>query len=105
MTVKESFEAMNNRFNPDKAAGTTAVIQYNIAGDDGGAWYFTIKDGTCSVAPGSAENPDLTLEMSGNDWLDIVSGKTTGVKLIMFGRLKLKGDTGLAMKLRSLFSS
>ena len=104
MTVKDSFEAMNNRFNPEKAAGTTAVIQYNISGDDGGAWYFTIKDGTCSVATGSAEMADLTLELSGNDWLDIVSGKTTGVKLIMFGKLKLKGDTSLAMKLRSLFS-
>ena len=105
MTVQDSFSVMKDRFNPEKAAGTTAVIQYNINGDDGGSWYFTIKDGTCSVAAGSAENADLTLEMSGNDWLDIVAGKTTGIKLIMFGRLKLKGDTGLAMKMRSLFSS
>ena len=105
MTVSESFEAMKDRFNPENAAGTTAVIQYNIKGDDGGSWYFTIKDGTCSLAVGSAEKPDLTLELSGNDWLDIVAGKTTGVKLIMFGKMKLKGDTGLAMKMRSMFSS
>jgi putative sterol carrier protein len=105
MTVKDSFEEMKNHFNPEKAAGTTAVIQYIIKGDDGGAWYFTIKDGTCGVAEGSAENPDLTLELSGNDWLDIVAGKTTGVKLLMFGKLKMKGDTSLAMKVRSFFSS
>ncbi len=105
MTVKESFETMKERFNPENAAGTAAVIQYNIKGDDGGSWYFTIKDGTCSLAAGSSEKPDLTLEMSGNDWLDIVAGKTTGVKLIMFGRLKLKGDTSLAMKMRSMFST
>ena len=105
MTVKESFEAMQERFNPEKAAGTDAVIQYNIHGDDGGTWYFTIKDGTCSLAAGPSENPDLTLEMSGKDWMDIVAGKTTGVKLLMFGKLKLKGDTGLAMKMRSMFSS
>lgn len=105
MTVRESFEEMKNRFNPEQAAGTTAVIQYNIKGDGGGSWYFTINDGMCSVAAGSSENPDLTLEMSGNDWLDIVAGKTTGMKLIMFGKLKLKGDTGLAMKMRSMFST
>lgn len=105
MTVSDSFGEMQKRFNPDKAAGTTAVIQYNIKGDDGGVWYFTIKDGTCTFAPGTAETPDLTLDMSVPDWFEIASGKTTGAKLLMLGKLKLKGDMSLAMKLRSLFSS
>jgi putative sterol carrier protein len=105
MTVQDSFTAMKDRFNPEKAAGTDAIIQYNLKGDDGGNWYFTINNGTCNVAPGSAEAADLTLEMSANDWLDIALGKTTGLKLLMLGRLKLKGDTSLAMKLRSMFSS
>jgi putative sterol carrier protein len=104
-TVKDSFDAMKNRFNPDKAAGTTAVIQYDIKGDDGGPWHVTIKDGTCTVATGPAENPDLTLEISANDWFDMASGKTTSPTLLMMGKLKLKGDMSLAMKLRSLFSS
>src|SRR5215471_20746164 len=104
-TVKDSFDAMKNRFNPDKAAGTTAVIQYDIKGDEESAWHVTIKDCTCTVAPGPAESPDLTLEMSGNDWFDMASGKTTGATLLMMGKLKLRGDMMLAMKLRSLFSS
>jgi putative sterol carrier protein len=105
MTVNDSFNAMPSRFNADKAAGTSAVVQYNIKGDGGGSWYLTIKDSACSVASGSAEAPDLTLEMAANDWLDIASGKTTGPKLLMLGRLKLKGDMTLAMKLRTLFST
>jgi putative sterol carrier protein len=102
-TVKDSFDAMKNRFNPEKAAGTTAVIQYDIKGDEGGAWHVTIKDCTCTVTPGPAENPDLALEISAKDWFDMASGKTTGATLLMMGKLKLKGDMGLAMKLRSLF--
>lgn len=105
MTLNDSFEKLRDRFNPDKSAGVTAVVQYVITGDDGGTWHFTIKDGTCGVAAGPADHPDLTFEMSGTDWWDIVSGKTTGMKLLMFGRLKLKGDSSLAMKVRAMFSS
>lgn len=104
MTVSDSFNAMPGRFNAANAAGTSAIIQYNIKGDGGGTWYVTIKDSACSVASGTAETADLTLEMAAPDWLDIASGKTTGPKLLMFGRLKLKGDMTLALKLRTLFS-
>ena len=39
-TVKETFDAMASRFRTDKAAGTTAVIQYDVsgAGDGSFAW-------------------------------------------------------------------
>src|SRR6266404_4856221 len=104
-TVKDSFDAMQNRFNADKAGGINAVIQYDIKGDDGGQWHVTIKDGTCVITPGPAGSPDLTLELSANDWFDMASGKTTGPTLLFTGKLKIKGDMGLAMKLRSLFSS
>ena len=31
-TVKETFDAMASRFRPDKAAGTNAMIQYDVSG-------------------------------------------------------------------------
>ena len=91
-TVKETFEAMPGRFRADKAAGTNATIQYDISGDGGGTWNAVIKDGACAVTPGAAASPNLTLQISAQDWLDMLSGK-----------LKVKGDMGLAMKLGSLF--
>jgi putative sterol carrier protein len=103
-TVKETFDAMPNRFRPDKAQGTNATIQYDITGADGGTWHATIKDGACSVHSGAATNPSLTLSMSTQDWLDMVAGKLSGQMAFMAGKLKLKGDMGLAMKIGSMFS-
>ena len=102
-TVKETFDAMPGRFRAEKAAGTNATIQYDISGDGGGTWNAVIKDGTCAVTPGAAGSPNLTLQISAQDWLDMLSGKQSGQMLFMSGKLKVKGDMGLAMKLGSLF--
>jgi putative sterol carrier protein len=103
-TVKETFDSMGPRFKPERAAGTNAVIQYDISGEGGGTWHAVIKDGTCTVAEGAGTNPALTLSMSAQDWLDMTSGKQSGQMLFMSGKLKLKGDMGLAMKLGSMFA-
>jgi putative sterol carrier protein len=103
-TVQESFAAMPGRFRPDKASGTSATIQYDISGDGGGTWNAVIKDGACTVNQGAAASPNLTLSISAQDWLDMLSGKQSGQMLFMSGKLKVKGDMGLAMKLGSMFS-
>jgi putative sterol carrier protein len=103
-TVRESFEAMPGRFRADKAAGTSAVIQYDVTGEGGGTWSAVIKDGTCAVSEGPAPNPNLTLSIAAQDWLDMLGGKQSGQVLFMSGKLKIKGDMGLAMKLGSMFS-
>ena len=103
-TVKETFDQMASRFKPDRAAGTNATIQYDISGEGGGTWHATIKDGACTVASGPGPNPNLTLSISAQDWLDMTSGKQSGQMLFMSGKLKLKGDMGLAMKLGSMFT-
>ena len=42
--------------------------------------------------------------MAAQDWLDMTAGKANGQMLFMSGKLKLKGDMGLAMKLGSMFA-
>ena len=102
-TVKETFEQMAGRFRADKAAGTNAVIQYDVSGEGGGTWHAVIKDGTCAVNSGPGQNPTLTFSIAAQDWLDMVARKQSGQMLFMSGKLKLKGDMGLAMKLGSMF--
>jgi putative sterol carrier protein len=103
-TVKETFDAMGPRFKPERAAGTNAVIQYDISGDGGGTWHAVIKDGACTVSSGPTAAADLTVTMASPDWLDMIGGKLYGQMAFMSGKLKLKGDMGLAMKVGSLFS-
>jgi putative sterol carrier protein len=102
-TVKETFDAMPGKFRPEKAQGVNAVIQYEIAGDQGGTWHAVIKDGTCSVENGGSTTPSLTINMSAPDWLEMIAGKLSGQMAFMSGKLKLKGDMGLAMKIGSMF--
>ena len=102
-TVKETFDNMPSKFRADKAAGISATIQYEITGDQGGTWHAVIKDGACTVAPGAAPTSNLTLTMSSQDWLDMTGGKLNPQMAFMSGKLKLKGDMGLAMKVGSLF--
>ena len=104
-TVKETFDAMAGRFRADKAAGVNATIQYDITGDQGGTWHAAIKDGKCTVSPGAASSPTLTVSMSSQDWLDMLSGKLSGQMAFMSGKLKLKGDMGLAMKIGGMFQT
>ena len=104
-TVKETFDLMTGRFKPEKAAGMSAVIQYEITGEGGGTWSATIKDGACAVKEGGATSPNLTLTMSAQDWLDLLGGKLSGQMAFMSGKLKLKGDMGLAMKVGGMFGT
>jgi putative sterol carrier protein len=104
MTVKETFEAMSGRFRSERAQGLKAIIQYDITGPDGCTYHVDIADGQCAVREGGATaQPDLTLTMSAQDWLDMLSGKLSGQVAFMSGKLKHKGDMSLLMRLPGLF--
>jgi putative sterol carrier protein len=104
LTVKGTFEVMPTKFRPDGATGTSATIQFDVSGEGGGTWHLVIRDGACTVKTGAAPRPNLTFQISVQDWLDMNSGKQSGQMLFMSGKLKVKGDMGLAMKLGSMFS-
>jgi putative sterol carrier protein len=102
-TVKETFDMMAGRFKPDRAQGVKAQIQYDITGEGGGTYHADIADGACAVREGPAATPALTLTMTTQDWLDMLAGKLNGQVAFMTGKLKIKGDMGLAMRLAGMF--
>jgi putative sterol carrier protein len=68
-----------------------------------GDWFITIADGKCEVRQGTAETPKLTLSADAGDYLNIITGKTNAMSAFAEGKVKLKGDLGLAMKLMNFF--
>jgi sterol carrier protein 2 len=44
--------------------------------------------------------PDVTLQMSDQDLMDLMSGNLNAQKAFFQGKLKIKGNMALAMKLR-----
>jgi putative sterol carrier protein len=102
-TVRETFNAMPDRFKPDRARGVKAVIQYDITGVGGGTYHVGIADGKCTLSEGPAAAPNLTLTMVAQDWLDLLAGKLNGQMAFMSGKLKHKGDMSLLMRLPGMF--
>lgn len=103
MTPEEIFAEMPKNLNADAAKGMTSTIQFNLSGDTGGQWYVAIKDGTAEVTKGTAPSPNMTLSMTAQDYVDMITGKLNGQMAFMSGKLKISGDMGLAMKMQSLF--
>jgi putative sterol carrier protein len=103
-TVEGFFSELQGKVDPAKISGMNATYQFVITGDGGGEWYVKIADGAAEVAKGMAENPSITLTASDEDWLKIVSGQLSGQTAFLTGKLKIKGDVSLAMKLQSVFA-
>jgi putative sterol carrier protein len=101
--AQEFFDGLEYRFHADRAAGLDCIYQFEITGDDGGAWHADISGGSCTVTPGVSTSPDITITCGASDWMKIVEGKLNPQMAFMTGKLKVKGDMGLALRLQSLF--
>jgi len=101
--VKEILEQIPAHFNPELARDVNARVQFNLTGEQGSNWGLIIKDQTCSVQQGEIENPNLTLKADAVLATRILSGEEDGMRAFMMGKLKLKGNLSLAMKLVNFF--
>jgi len=96
-------ESIPQYFIPEKSEGVNAVIQFKLSGEQGGDWIVTIRNKECKVTKGNALDPRLVFSAEAQDCLDILTDKLDAVKAFMMGRIALKGDIKLAMKLASFF--
>ncbi|WP_349879605.1 SCP2 sterol-binding domain-containing protein [Micromonospora sp. HUAS YX12] len=104
--LSEVFNRMPTLFRADRAGSTNAVIHWNITGrPDGGTdtYEIVIENGTCTVSETATRDPKLSLTMGPVEFLKIVSGGANPVMMFMTGKLKAKGDLGLAANIANLF--
>ena len=101
--VSEFFAQVPTSVNVDKIQGMNATFLFDITGDDGGQWAVKIADGAASVSEGPCDAPSITLTMTDENFVGLVTGKLNGQTAFLTGKLKIKGDMGLAMKLGSIF--
>ncbi|HUY96831.1 MAG TPA: SCP2 sterol-binding domain-containing protein [Verrucomicrobiae bacterium] len=90
-------------FQADRSKGITVVCQWDLAGERGGQWHLDIADGTLAVVEGVAAQPNVTLSMSDDTFVKLLTGRMDGTAAFMTGKLKVKGDMGMALRLQSLF--
>jgi len=106
ITAKDIFEKKipeRLKKNPDVAQKINSTYQFDLTGDGGGEWYvdLTKPDGG-EVAAGKLADPKVVVTMTSKDFVDLASGKLNGQMAFMTGKLKIKGDMSLALKLQQI---
>ncbi|ASK62675.1 sterol-binding protein [Virgibacillus phasianinus] len=105
--VKQIFHGIDKALKekPSRTKGVEAIYQFDLDGNEGGTYQLILKsDGGYSVE-GEQETPDCTLKMRTNDFEKLANGQLNGTQAFMTGRLKVKGNVGLALKLQGILSA
>ncbi len=103
LTIEKLMELMPKAFQPEKAGDLDADILFNLQGDGGGDCVLHVHDGAASVTQGTKEGTRLTLTADANDFLKLITGDLNAMTAFAQGKVKLKGDLSLAMKLMDFF--
>ena len=102
-TPQEVFDSMRSNFQPAKAKGVHARYQWDLSGPQGGEWWIDVNDGTCKMGKGKIPNPSVTFVATDKDWVAVSTHQLGGTWAYLTGRLKIRGDQGVARKLGEMF--
>ena len=102
-TPQQVFDAMRSSFQPAKAKGVHVSYQWDLSGPNGGQWWIEVNDGTYKMGKGTIHDPSVTFRASDKDWVAICHDQLSGTWAYMTGRLKVRGDQGVARKLGEMF--
>lgn len=87
---------------PEKLAAAVGVYQLDLTGDGGGTWSLNIEANQGTLSAGAPASPGVVVIMTVPDFIAMATGKLNGVAAFMAGKLKIKGDMSLALKLQTL---
>ena len=102
-TPQEVFDSMRSSFQANKATGVHARYQWDLTGPQGGEWWIDVDDGKYKMGKGKINNPSVTFVATDKDWVAVSNHQLGGTWAYLSGRLKIRGDQGLARKLGEIF--
>ncbi|KAM9207174.1 hydroxysteroid dehydrogenase-like protein 2 isoform 2-T2 [Dugong dugon] len=103
--VEETFRIVKETLSEDAVKATQAVYQFELSGEDGGTWFLDLKSKGGNVGRGEPpDRADVVMSMSTEDFVKMFSGKLKPTMAFMSGKLKIKGNMALAIKLDKLMT-
>ncbi|XP_037088686.1 non-specific lipid-transfer protein-like [Pollicipes pollicipes] len=105
----EIFEQMDSVLKTDGAdivKKMKAVFAFSVKNSGGktATWTVDVKNGNGGVELNSNKKADVTLTLSDADLVDLMMGKLDAQKAFFQGKLKIKGNMGLALRLKTFQS-
>ncbi|WP_110665380.1 SCP2 sterol-binding domain-containing protein [Salinicola halophilus] len=101
MDDDQLIDKLHARFDPAAAADLVAVYQFELS--DVEDYYVTIDHGSLSITPGTHGEPSVTIASDTNSLMKLVKKELNAMQALLSGRVKVKGDIGLASRLPKLF--
>uniref|UniRef100_A0A8D2DGX7 Hydroxysteroid dehydrogenase-like protein 2 n=1 Tax=Sciurus vulgaris TaxID=55149 RepID=A0A8D2DGX7_SCIVU len=103
--VEETFRIVKDSLSDDVVKATQAIYQFELSGEDGGTWFLDLKNRGGTVGHGEpSDRADVVMSMSTDDFVKMFSGKLKPTVAFMSGKLKIKGNMALAIKLEKLMN-
>ncbi|KAI2659983.1 hydroxysteroid dehydrogenase 2 [Labeo rohita] len=103
--ISDMFNIIRGILNPDIVKTTQGVYKFDLSGEHAGVWYIDLKNDAGSA--GSGEPPvkaDVVMTLDSADFIKMFGGKLKPTMAFMSGKLKIKGDMGLAIKLEKMMA-
>lgn len=94
MSLDQITQQMSQRVKP---GALDATVKFDF-GDDGKIFI----DGNAGTVTNDDNEADCTITMKMNDFVALASGDLDPTTAFMMGKLKVKGNMGVAMKLQSI---
>ncbi len=102
ISVDQVISKLPSRFCPEQASDLASVFQFII--DDDNTFYIDIRNRQCQVVRERHKDPDITLFVSSETFIKVVSGQQDGMSAFLKGQLRAEGNLMLATRLGKLFS-
>jgi pimeloyl-ACP methyl ester carboxylesterase len=91
---------LTGRIRPDRAEGITASV---VLATPEERWTLLLDRGRLTVGIGGTEQPDAVISSDARTLVDINTGRLTGSEAFLDGRVTVRGNLGLALRLESVF--
>ncbi|NXL05550.1 HSDL2 protein, partial [Mesembrinibis cayennensis] len=103
--VAETFRVIQGAMTEESVRTTQGVFQFELSGDEGGTWYIDLKSQGGSAGFGKPPvAADVVMSMSSADFVKMFTGKLKPTLAFMSGKLRIKGNMALAIKLEKMLT-
>lgn len=105
--VRRAMQDLAPRFRPEIAGDLVATWVVEVtdpATEVRQDWAVHVSGGTCHVAAATDRtNAVAHLRTDPQTWVDLADGRIDGIRAFLAGRLEIRGDLNLALRLETLF--
>lgn len=104
MSMKDIWAEIDIRLNENRVPheGMKTIYSFDLSGEDGGMFGMKFSHGKAEITQGTLDEVDCALKMSVSDFKKLIGGNLNSTAAFMMGKLKVKGNIGLALKLENL---